>query len=473
MQNLQETILAGLLTFLWLVNIPIAVLAVLRFITNRNVFITSDLRRIRNDPKIIFQITTRSATKTPVVKRGIRSIIESCRKVEYEKFKISVITDDPADNSDLDEFGCEVVVVPKSFKTSAIKKGRALQYALLYRRSREENKKQIWIYHMDDESFVTAQTILSLLKFIRDGKGVASEGPIFYPLKFENANILTALAESIRPFTCYDCVSQMTNKVVIKTPPLHMHGSNLLVRSDVEDSIGWNFGPTLAEDQLFGYLVYEKYGSKSMGWHGGVLLEQPPLNIKDHFMQRRRWVLGSLQNVDKFSFFHRAKLSYKLMTYFLGFAAGLLSTILSIYVNLPIVLSFFTFGGSGTGNIIESGNIVNSLMDNLNLAFQQFYSNSALHNWTTAGPIEFATGLLLLFSSLIWLFSYQLGLFQNLRFSQISLSKKILFHFQTLFLCPIIGLVETFPAFYSIIEYTFRNNRNEGTPVYDFYVIEK
>lgn len=470
---MQETVLAGLLTFLWLINIPIAVLAVLRFITNNRVFITSDLRRIRNDPKIIFQITTRSATRTPVVKRGIQSILESCRKVEYNRFKISVITDDPTDNSELDKYGCEVVLVPKSFKTSAIKKGRALQYALLHRKSQDENKKQIWIYHMDDESFVTTQTILSLLKFIRDGKGVASEGPIFYPLKFESANVLTALAESIRPFTCYDCVSQMTNKVVIKTPPLHMHGSNLLVRSDVEDNIGWNFGPTLAEDQLFGYLVYEKYGSNSMGWHGGVLLEQPPLNIKDHFMQRRRWVLGSLQNVDKFSTIHRIKLSYKLMTYFLGFAAGVLSTIVSIYVNLPIVLSFLSFGGVGTDNGIASDTIVSSFMDNLSVAFQQFYSNSALHNWTTAGPIEFATGVLLLFSSLIWLFSYQLGLFQNLRFSQISLSKKILFHFQTLILCPIIGLIETFPAFYSIIEYTFRNNRNEGTPIYDFYVIDK
>ena len=340
---MQDTLLAGLLTFLWLVNIPIAVLAVSRFVTNRRVFITSDLRRIRNDPVIIFQITTRSATKTPVVERGIRSIIESCGKVEYDKFKISVVTDDPADNIELGEFGCEVVVVPKLFKTSAIKKGRALQYALLYRRCHDENKKQIWIYHMDDESFVTSQTILSLLKFIRDGKGVASEGPIFYPLKFENANVLTALAESIRPFTCYDCVSQMTNKVVLKTPPLHMHGSNLLVRSDVEDNIGWNFGPTLAEDQLFGYLVYEKYGSDSMGWHGGILLEQPPLNIKDHFMQRRRWVLGSLQNVDKFSIIHRVKLSYKLMTYFLGFVAGLLSTIISIYVNLPIGTIIFYF----------------------------------------------------------------------------------------------------------------------------------
>jgi beta-1,4-mannosyltransferase len=465
--ELQDTLLAGLLTFLWLVNIPIAILAVSRFISNQSVFITSDLRRIRNDPDIIFQITTRSATRTPVVKRGLRSITESCNKIDYDKFAISVITDDPADESELAEFKCEVVVVPESFKTFAIKKGRALQYAMLHRKTRGENRKQFWIYHMDDESFVTPQTVLSLLKFIRDGKGVASEGPIFYPLKFERANVLTALAESIRPFTCYDCVSQMTNKVMIKTPPLHMHGSNLLVRSDVEDNIGWNFGPTLAEDQLFGYLVYERYGSKSLGWHGGVLLEQPPLNIKDHFMQRRRWVLGSLQNVDKFSVIHRIKLSYKLMTYFLGFAAGVLSTLVSIFVNLPIVLSFLPFSG------INSSSITNSFVDNFNLAFQEFYSNSVLHNWTTAGPFEFATGTLLMFSSLIWLFSYQLGLFQNLRFTQISLSKKVIFHLQTLFLCPIIGLVETFPAFYSIIEYTFRKNRNEGTPVYDFYVVSK
>jgi egghead protein (zeste-white 4 protein) len=462
--GLQDTLLASLLTLLWLINIPIALLAISRFISNKGMFITSDLRRIRNDPTIIFQITTRSATRTPVVKRGIHSIIDSCKKVEYDNYKISVITDDESDILSLAEFACEVVVIPKSFKTFAIKKGRALQYAIVNRRSRGENDKRFWVYHMDDESFLTSQTVLSLLKYIRDGKGLASEGPIFYPLKFENANILTALAESIRPFTCYDCVSQMTNKVVIKTPPLHMHGSNLLVRSDVEDSIGWNFGPTLAEDQLFGYLVYERYGSNSMGWHGGVLLEQPPLNMKDHFMQRRRWVLGSLQNVNKFSMIHRAKLSYKLLTYFLGFAAGVLSTIVSIFVNLPILLSFLS---------VNSDSALGSITNNFNLAFQEFYSNSILHNWTSAGPIEFTTGALLMFSSLIWLFSYQLGLFQNLRFTNIPLPRKILFHLQTLFLCPIIGLVETFPAFYSILEYIFRKNRKGGIPVYDFYVINK
>jgi beta-1,4-mannosyltransferase len=42
--------------------------------------------RIHNDPNIIFQITTRSATKTDVVKRGIRSIINSSLEISYYKF---------------------------------------------------------------------------------------------------------------------------------------------------------------------------------------------------------------------------------------------------------------------------------------------------------------------------------------------------------------------------------------------------
>jgi hypothetical protein len=48
-------------------------------------------------------------------------------------------------------------------------------------------------------------------------------------------------------------------------------------------------------------------------------------------------------------------------------------------------------------------------------------------------------------------------------------------HFQTLVLCPILGLIETFPAFFAIIEYGLKKNpANKRTnPVYDFYVINK
>src|SRR5919197_433072 len=334
---MMDTILLLVISTFWFSSIPVAFLTLIRFLKNSSVFVEKDLERIHNDPVIIFQITTRSATKTPVVKRGINSIISSSHKIKYSSYFISVISDDPQDIATLSCFdgnNFEVIIVDKKFTANAIKKGRALQYAVEHRRKLGLNTSKYWVFHMDDESYVTGQTILSLLRSIRENKNVvASEGPIFYPLKFESANFLTAIAESVRPFTCYDCVSQMTNP-----PPLHMHGSNLLVRSDIEDSIGWNFGPTLAEDQFFGYKVYEKYGPKSLGWHGGILLEQPPLNIKDHFMQRRRWVLGSLQNINKFPIIHKFKMMFKLVTYFLGFVSGVTSTIFYIYTQVPKLL---------------------------------------------------------------------------------------------------------------------------------------
>jgi egghead protein (zeste-white 4 protein) len=446
-----------ILASFWFSTIPVAFLTLGRFIKNRNIFVEQDLRRIYNDPKIIFQITTRSATKTPVVKRGIHSIINSCLKINYSNYQISIITDDPKDKTTLNGTKSEVIVVDKKFKAFAIKKGRALQYAVEHRRKTGKNIASYWIFHMDDESYVTDQTIISLLKFIREGNGMASEGPIFYPLKFESANPLTAIAESIRPFSCYDCVSQMTNP-----PPLHMHGSNLLVRSDIEDSIGWNFGPTLAEDQIFGYRIYEKYGPKSMGWHGGILLEQPPLNLKDHFMQRRRWVIGSLQNMERFPFIHKFKLMFKLGTYFMGFVSGVVSTILYFHAYIPKLLMLLPMNGINLD--------VTSWFD---ILMKTFFSESTLNASINGSPFDPIVGLILLFPYTMWLFSYQLGLFLNLRYSRVSIIKRIMLHFQTLLFSFVIGLLETFPAFWAMLEYYILDKTNRTKKVHDFYVIKK
>jgi cellulose synthase/poly-beta-1,6-N-acetylglucosamine synthase-like glycosyltransferase len=455
------------MTVVWLTNVPIAFVSIIRFLKNREAFVGKDLLRIRNDPMILFQITTRSATRTPVVERGINSIIKSCHKIKYVDYQIYVVTDDPNDFNSLRHLDCKVLLVDRNFRTNAIKKGRALQYAVEHRRKTEKDHSEQWVFHMDDESYVTPQTVLSLLKAIREIPGLAFEGPIFYPLKFESANILTALAESIRPFTCYDCVSQMKNQQYVKTSPLHMHGSNLLVRSDVENSIGWNFGPTLAEDQMFGYQVYHKYGPTSIGWHGGILLEQPPLNMKDHFMQRRRWVLGSLQNIDKFPAVHKFKLFYKLLTYFMGFASGFVSTMLSFHMYLPLVLvTSYTLLNYRVGD--DSIAVVGNLLRTL-------YSESTAHFFGNMGPFQFGIGSILLFSSVVWLLSYQVGLFLNLRYSKIAWSKRFVLHVQTLVLCPILGLVETFPAFWTLIEYyaKARTLKSSKNLVYDFYVIDK
>jgi beta-1,4-mannosyltransferase len=455
-----DNVFIAVAIFFWLSYVPVAMISVWKTFKNRKVFVERDLCHLFNDSSIIFQITTRSATKTSVVKRGIQSITSSAEKVNFYNYQISVVTDDPQDRWTLKNQKCELVVVEKNYHTNAIKKGRALQYAVEHRQRIGKNTSKRWIFHMDEESYVTPQTILALLKFIGEGKGVVSEGPIFYPLKFESANRLTALAESVRPFACYDCVSQMTNP-----PPLHMHGSNLLVRSDIEDDIGWKFGSTLAEDQMFGYRVYEKYGQRSMGWHGGILLEQPPLNLKDHFFQRRRWFLGTMQNLDKFPRWHRYKVMFKSATLFLGFASGVASTALMIqaYILPLFSLSMYELG-------IVSSDIM-SLPDNLPIgsAFASI-ANSPL----TADPIKLGTTAILLFASLVWLGSYQLGLFLNLRYSKKKWAKKVLLHLQTLFLCPVIGLVETFPGVWAIIEYSVKKKQMaEKISVYDFYIINK
>jgi egghead protein (zeste-white 4 protein) len=453
------------ITSFWFSTIPVAFLTLTRLLRNRRIFVETDLRRIHNDPEIIFQITTRSATRTPVVVRGVESIIESCNRVNYDSYEISVVTDDEKDMATLSNQKCEVIVVKKEYSTNAIKKGRALQFAVEFRRKCAKNGPKQWIFHMDDESCVTTQTVLSLLKFIRSaGPAVVSEGPIFYPLKFEFANPLTAIAESIRPFTCYDCVSQMTNP-----PPLHMHGSNLLVRSDIEDMIGWNFGPTLAEDQLFGYKVYEKYGPKSLGWHGGILLEQPPLNIKDHFMQRRRWVIGSLQNMNKFPIIHKFKVMFKLSTYFLGFISGIVSIFLYFHLQFPKLLSLIPLHDIfSPTNIANVGPKVNEIVNTLS-------SESIFNTLSNGTATEITIGLMLIFPYILWLFSYQMGLFLNLRYSEIASKKRFFIHLQTLVLSILIGLVETFPAFYAMIEYCVgkRKDKNSNIKIYDFYVIEK
>src|SRR5918996_3639857 len=83
--------------FFWLSYVPVAMVSVWKTFKNRKVFVERDLCYLFNDSFIIFQITTRSATKASVVKRGIQSITSSAEKVNFYNYQISVVTDDPQD----------------------------------------------------------------------------------------------------------------------------------------------------------------------------------------------------------------------------------------------------------------------------------------------------------------------------------------------------------------------------------------
>ncbi|MGI0090139.1 MAG: glycosyltransferase family 2 protein, partial [Nitrososphaerales archaeon] len=360
-------------------------------------------------------------------------------------------------------------VVPKEYKTknNAIRKGRALQYATDQRRINGDSGKDKWIFHLDEESVVTSQTLLSLLAFIREGKGLIAEGPISYPLKISQSNRLTFLAESVRPFQCYDCVSHMTHP-----PPMYMHGSNLFVRSDVEDKVGWDHGTSVAEDQLFGVKVHEKYGDV-FGWHGGMLLEQAPLNLVDHFKQRRRWVIGTLQNLKYLPKRLKARIYLRAATYWLGFLSALASIAMYIYYFSPYVLFFF-------GRVFGINYRLPQLAS-LPIATPQSIGHSAqvgqfVITWASVYSTVFwqavlstALGACLLLALVIWLVSYQVGLRQNLKFAaNLSLSRRAFMHLEQFVLCPLIGIIETFPAFCAVLEFHLLNHKFR-----DFEVITK
>ena len=123
------------------------------------------------------------------------------------------------------------------------------------------------------------------------------EGPIYYPLEYMEASPICRAMEANRPVGCFECRQVMESGV-----PLHLHGSNLVIDEALENEIGWDIGlldgqPFIAEDYVFGMSVFVNYGREVFGWHGCVMLEQPPFSFKSAFKQRYRWIFGVLQGM--------------------------------------------------------------------------------------------------------------------------------------------------------------------------------
>ncbi|MDH2900243.1 MAG: glycosyltransferase family 2 protein [archaeon] len=460
--NTQD-LLYGIVIFLWLSYFPISLVQVKAFVRNRKTFVNKNLTRIHNDPIINFQIMTRTSGASDVVPRGIQSIINSCNEVAFSDYSISVVTEDPKDVERIS--GAKVIVVPKDFQTKngAIRKARALEYASYQRRiaNNGTNPTSTWIFHMDEESVVTTHTVLSILAFIREKKGLISEGPIVYPYKVWDANRLTVLAESVRPFQCYDCVSQMAHP-----PAIHMHGSNMLVREDVEDSVGWDHGRTLAEDQLFGFKVYEKYGN-IFGWHGGVLQEQPPLTLRDHFRQRKRWIKGTLENLKFLPAKLKAHIYLRISTFWLGFLSALGSTIMYMYLSWPTTVQVFDwmfhipYKPPHVANVpvLTPAEIYYGLVGLL---------SGKLPTVTATGALQAVIGVSLIFTFVIWLIGSQVGLAYNIKDVKMTKIKRASLHIQQLLFSPFVGIVETFPALVGLIEWFVRPDKRE-----DFHIVSK
>ena len=248
----------------WLTYLPFSLKAFYHYLVDNEGFEAKPPQDpINTSPFIIFQYTTRGEHPS-VVAKGLESVTKTCTAKHYTNYRIDVVTD-----GETDKYEANIIRVPNNFTTpnSTKKKARALQYAVEERRRRADTTPTIWVWHMDEESIVTEQSLLSVLDYIGKGGKPIAEGPIVYSNKFMRKNILPSLVECCRPYQCYECMHMMTGHSV----PTFIHGSNLLVRSDIEDKVGWDFGDSLTEDQRFGYEAHKKFGPV-FGWHGGMVV---------------------------------------------------------------------------------------------------------------------------------------------------------------------------------------------------------
>lgn len=278
-------------------------------------------------PTILFQITSKDALET--IKTGVNSIFNACQELNYSNYKIWIVTDSPKPLKFNDK-RIEVIVVPPEFSCEAEYKARALEYA---KRLRKAENYTEWIYFMDEENWITKQTVAAITNYAQYGNTKIASGP----LTFHNGGSkFVWLGDSMRG------AARGVSYLGHSLGWWWTNGENLLLHSDVEYDVGWQCS-SLTEDYFFSASAGQR-GYRT-GWHGGRLFSFSPANIIDLCKQRRRWFTGVLQ----IALSPRINMKYKVMAIYLLFL-GLqwipfmtVMVICLLFDFIPIFLCYIVF----------------------------------------------------------------------------------------------------------------------------------
>lgn len=234
-----------------------------------------------------------------IVSRGtnIGALTDTIRRCQSEMAKtplfpyiIEVVTDLddialPPPNIDL-----RYIAVPHEYRTrgDSLYKARALQYAVEH----SPLPNDAWIVHLDEETQPTPSGIKGICAMIRDEEASGAlrigQGAILYHRMWREHPILT-LADNVRTG---DDFARFHFQHSLGVTIFGLHGSYIVVRNDIERSIGFDFGPkgSITEDAFWALVAMER--GHRCRWVDGYLEEQSTQSIGDFVRQRRRWFQG-------------------------------------------------------------------------------------------------------------------------------------------------------------------------------------
>jgi cellulose synthase/poly-beta-1,6-N-acetylglucosamine synthase-like glycosyltransferase len=241
----------------------------------------------------------------------------------------------------LERLGVRLVVVPIEYVTlnNTLYKARALHYATELREKLRLGTNNTWVYHQDEETMIGEDTVLGILDFtINNDEYLMGSGIILYPQNWTK-NYLS-IQETTRSVNDMGLMGQIKH---LGYSEFGYHGSHFIIRADVEEKIGWDFGLSLSEDLLFSIKVKNAFG-KLMTPLKGFVYEKPPFTFSDQQRQRKRWVGGGIEILERDDVDGRSKvlILYGLLSWLSAFPS-IIAAILNIYLNTGGIVKYGGF----------------------------------------------------------------------------------------------------------------------------------
>lgn len=242
---------------------------------------------------VVFRIVSRGQNREALQSTISRCVSEMQKGPMFDYLVEVVIEDVPGVGHLPKSDRIRYLVIPRNYSTpnTSLYKARALQFAL-------ENSRvpdNAWLVHLDEETQPTFSGIRGISKMIREeeesGRLRVGQGAILYHRDWVRHPFLT-LADNVRTgddFARFHFQHRLGRTI------FGLHGSYIVVRNDVEKSIGFDFGPqgSITEDAFWALKLMEAGGRAR--WVEGYLEEQSTQSLGDFVRQRRRWYQGLIK----------------------------------------------------------------------------------------------------------------------------------------------------------------------------------
>lgn len=210
------------------------------------------------------------------------TVKKSCEAARNYFSNIVIISE-----KDMDSINCDVHVVPESFSSKAINKGRALEWA---RKNVDFNGE--YVIYLDED------TIIKNFDGIPDSDIVQ-----FREMPTLTGSLISYFTEVYRTGYQYEQVSFNFYKY-----PIYVWGGAIAIRQSLENKVTWDY-ESVTEDTRFAWEAVRENDSISYSLVNDGFFGQAPTTVWSLFQQRRRWVTGTVRDSKILP------LKYKLLVY--------------------------------------------------------------------------------------------------------------------------------------------------------------